>query len=247
MLMLNITETKMINRRKITKSALAMRNKDTEWVEGTLIKDARDDGDNWWELATDYGDICCEKVGIIPKKGMKVKFYGKGLGYTVRGLDINGHNIYYRTPKQAEKDHEKWCRELDKKNKNDFKKHKKVLDNDYKSLPEFFQKRIDKFRKNNHNFRWEYESYEMFCCMEAVKISRALKTPKDIKDWSKLSWEEQIKKVDIDEGHSGNTLSCSTALAYLYLSEHPEGIVNLPGALAPLVGSKKYGCVPSDC
>lgn len=49
----------------------------------------------------------------------------------------------------------------------------------------------------------------------------------------------------ISEGHSGNTFGMACRLAYLYLTE-PENVIKLHGALAPLVGSKEYGCVPRD-
>lgn len=45
------------------------------------------------------------------------------------------------------------------------------MDVDYENLPDAFKKRIDRFRANNPDFRFEFESYELFCCMEAVKIA----------------------------------------------------------------------------
>jgi len=154
--------------------------------------------------------------------------------------------MYYRTPQQAEEDHRKMCEKADKDKMKVFKKNKKKMDKDYDSLPDLFKKRIDKFRKNNPNFRWEYENYEMFCCKEALKIANVLKTADEIIKWKDLPWEEQKKRVDISDGHSGNTFGCAVNLACLYLSQCPENVVRQYGALAPLVGSKEYGCVPRD-
>jgi hypothetical protein len=230
---------------KITKKSLEIKKTDNEFYERILEGVSECDKDSWELRADNGGCICCVKNdGFIPKTGMTVRFYGKGFGHSVRGIDIDGHTMYYRTPEQAEEDYKEMCKQFDKDKKDSFKKDKKKLDKDYDSLPDLFKQRIDKFRKNNPNFRWEYESYEMFCCKEAVKIANALKTVDAVQKWKDLDWEEQRKLVDINDGHSGNTFSCSISLACLYLSQKPEDVVRQYGALAPLVGSKNYGCVP---
>jgi hypothetical protein len=59
-----------------------------------------------------------------------------------------------------------------------------------------------------------------------------------------LDWEAQKTIVpDLDDGHSGNTFGAALCLAHLYLTE-PEAVAGVMGALAPLVGSEEYGCVP---
>lgn len=40
---------------------------------------------------------------IVPKVGMVARFYGKGMGYTVRGLFIEGVKVFYRTEAEEEK------------------------------------------------------------------------------------------------------------------------------------------------
>lgn len=232
---------------KITKESLEIKKTDNEFYDNILKKVTEYDEDSWKLTVGDGAMISCIKNGsFIPKAGMTVRFYGKGFGYTVRGIEIDGHIMYYRTPAQEEERHKKWCEDQDKERKLAFKKNKKNLDKDYNNLPDLFKKRIDKFRKNNSDFRWKYEGYEMFCCKEAVKIASTLKTVENIQKWKDLTWEEQKKVVDIDDGHSGNTFSCSISLACLYLSKCPENVIRQYGALAPLVGSIDYGCVPRD-
>jgi hypothetical protein len=34
---------------------------------------------------------------VIPKGGMVARFYGKGIGFGVRGLFLDGHKVFYRT------------------------------------------------------------------------------------------------------------------------------------------------------
>lgn len=206
--------------------------------------------------------------GVKIKPGDVARFYGKGIGYTVRGLDINGVQCFYRTEKQQEAEHAKWVRNNEAEQKAKFKKNKASLDAKYQNLPEVFQRRIDKFRTNNPDFRWKYESYEMFCCEQAVIIATAIgkqlvdeamaqglplkkakkiiakRAPTALQKFSDMDWEKQKKLVpDLDDGHSGNTFGCSVRLAYFYVSEHTENIVKLHGALAPLVGSEEYGCI----
>ena len=166
---------------KITKESLEIKKTDNEFYDNILKKVTEYDEDSWKLTVGDGAMISCIKNGsFIPKAGMTVRFYGKGFGYTVRGIEIDGHIMYYRTPAQEEERHKKWCEDQDKERKLAFKKNKKNLDKDYNNLPDLFKKRIDKFRKNNSDFRWKYEGYEMFCCKEAVKIASTLKTVENI-------------------------------------------------------------------
>ena len=232
--------------KKITKESLKIKKTDIEFCEYKL-EDVKNCDSDTWELKFD-GSAClgCPKTNFVPEPGMTVRIYGKGFGYPVRGIEIDGHIMRYRTPKQAEEDHKKMCEKMDQDRIKSFKKNKKNMDKDYDNLPDLFKKRIDKFRNNNPNFRWAYENYEMFCCKEAVKIAKTLKTADEIIKWKDLPWEEQKKIVDISDGHSGNTMGCAINLACLYLSQYPEDVIKQYGAMAPLVGSKKYGCVPNN-
>jgi hypothetical protein len=149
-----------------------------------------------------------------------------------------------------------------------FRRGKTSLDEGYKKLPKIFKQRIDKYRRNNPNFRRKFERYEMFCCEQAVAIAKAVKKKvkreaiaKRIPLWSitsrkrlaalssfyKLSQAEQMKMVpELNDGQSQNMFESSVQLAYIYLSEYPERVVQAHGALAILVGSLEYGDVPKS-
>lgn len=205
---------------------------------------------------------------IIPKPGDIARFYGRGIGSVVRGLDINGVECFYHTEEQQAKEHAKWVRQYEADQKAEFEKNRVSLDEKYQKLPEIFKKRIDKFRTNNPDFRWKYESYEMFCCEQAVIIASVIgkrlfdeaateclsfdgikkaiidKAHTAFKEFHDMSWEKQKELVpDIADGHSGNTFGFSVTLAQFYVREQLDAIVSLYGALAPLVGSEEYGCV----
>lgn len=184
-----------------------------------------------------------KKHHIEPKVGMMARYYGKGIGRPVRGLMIGGRMVFYNTPQEQDEKQKQWCIDYENEQKQEFEKNKARLDAEYAALPDIFKRRIDKFRKNNPDFRWKYESYEMFICNEAVKIAKAFETTDTINSWKKLPYKEQIKSVPIAEGHSRNTFGMACYLACLYI-EYPEGVEKLYGALAPLVGSEEYGCIP---
>lgn len=183
-----------------------------------------------------------KESGVVPKVGDELRAYSKRDTF-MRGLVIAGQVVFYRTPEEQHQlnivDSAK--RILEKKAK--FEADKERLDRDYDSLPVCFKKRIDKFRFNNPDFRWEYESYEMSCCIDAVKIAKACKTPEAVKDFQKLSWPEQLVMVpDLYDGHSGNSFGMAVYLAYLYLTDE-QNVIKLHGSLSVLVGSKEYGDV----
>lgn len=232
-------------------------------VVGKVEKDYFTTSDGW-----SFGSAKSWHIKI--KAGDKARFYGKGFGMPIRGLDINGVQCFYRTERQEEEKHQLWVKNYEAKKRAEFEKNKASLDESYNNLPEIFQKRIDKFRTNNPEFRWEFESYEMFCCEQAVLIATAIgknlvdkavteglplqeakkviaeRAPIALKKFSDMSWKKEKKMVPgLSDGHSGNTFGCAVALAGLYMSESPENVEKLYGALAPLVGSEEYGCVPS--
>ena len=177
--------------------------------------------------------------GAIPKVGDLIVAQTSRTN-TIRGVILNGVQIFYKTDEQLEDEHKAWVEEYKRKQKEDFEKNRAQLDKDFDSLPQPFQDRITRFRENNPEFRVEGEGYEMFCCTEAVKMAETLKTSEEVEKFSKLDYNEQKKLVNFDDGHSGNTFGCAVKLAYWYLKEH--GLVSqMHAALSPLVGSEQSG------
>ena len=213
--------------------------------EDRRIKKVEGDRRRGWQISYDDGWAfwVSSESPIEPRVGMNARSYSRGVGCQVRGFFLDGVCLYYRTEDQQRQEHARWAREQDEKKKREFAFLRENLDLRYKLLPKVFQQRIDKFRRNNPDFRWEYESYEMFCCEEAVKIANYLETPERVDAFRKLDSRQQYLLVPLSDQHSGNTFGCACLLAYWYL-KNPDNIVKLYGALAPLVGSEEYGCVP---
>lgn len=226
---------------------------DGEWEEYQLDR-VRESADGY-ELGFDDG-LCfwCPRVeSVVPKVGDTIRLFGRGFGYTVRGLLVNGRVVFYRTEAEQEEENRRTVEESRRQRREEFEKNRAKLDADYDALPPIFQARVDKFRRNNPDFRWEYEDYEMFCCTQAVLLAQTLGSVEAIRAWDKINSAEHDPPYDYkaqvaavpgwSDEHSGNTHGMAVALACWYLTQ-PEAVERMHGALAPLVGSAEYGCVP---
>lgn len=181
-----------------------------------LITHVRDYGDQW-ELEVDNGwQFLVDKIeGHTPEVSHAIRFYGKGVGYAVRGVDIDYVTYYYRTPKQQEEAHQKYLAERDVESKASYSKNKDKYQEQYNSLPDILKKRIDRLITEKPDDRHYWEPYELFILTEATKIFNALKVPDVIEKFYDLSFDIQKKEVpDLDDGHSGYTFGCATRLAY---------------------------------
>lgn len=286
------------------------RREKLSWVEGSV---------GIVESVTPYEDggasISCKGFGFgirgsdygYPVEvGDRVLVWGE-TGRPIRGVDVSKpwsgdpdsglpsvpdwHEVFFKTEAEMEAEHRKMASDMQAQRLKEFEENKEKLDAQYESLPSCFQRRVDRFRRNNPDFRWEFEPYELFCCTEAVKMAdnatnavgegtdtaevddfwadeaKWLKAyPKmskdDIPEDSSVRWlfwasalnsaaydydyQRHERVLGISEGHSGNTFGCALRLASWWLQGNEEAIEKSHGALAPLVGSKAYGCVPRD-
>ena len=220
---------------------------DTEFSDNRIasVEGSRQDG---WTMTLDHGwSFWCPKDSPVePKVGMVQRQYGRGIGYPVRGLFLEGQCVFYRTEEEDRAKAKADIEAGEKKERESFENNREGIDARVAALPQIFQARLEKFRHNNPDFRWKFEGYELFCCEQAVVIATACGSPSEIQRFSKLDWDEQKKMVPgLDGGHSGNTFGCACQLAYQYLAT-PENVEKMHGALAPLVGSAEYGCVPKS-
>lgn len=214
--------------------------KDREYQDVTIAKVRKIA--SGYELRRDDGWILyVEDPGFKPSVG-PARFYGKGIGYPVRGVVIENRVVFYRTAVEEARKFKKEVEDRDKEKREVAEKDREKNNARIAALPEVFQRRIARFRAGNPDFWWDYQPYELFTCEEAVKIANALKTPEALTEFYKLPFEKQKEQVPgLDDGHSGNTFGCAMSLARWYLVK-PENVVLEHGALTPLVGCKDYGC-----
>ena len=196
-----------------------------EQYECCQIAEVTRKAEGWSLRFVDYVCLFCPGTSdqgepVRPEVGMTARLYGAGFG--VRGLYLNNQRVYYRTEAEEDQRHQDWCAEDKRRKREQFENNRVELDQKVASLPEIFQRRIQKFRANNPEFRYEYEPYEVFCCEQAVLFARKFSTPKRLEDFTKMIWEEQISYFNDEEkeafkSHSGNTFGMSARLAYHYL------------------------------
>ena len=63
-----------------------------------------------------------ENTPIKPKVGMVARYYGKGFGFSVRGLFVDGVEFWYRTKEEEDQKHKEWCENRIKDKKKRLKK-----------------------------------------------------------------------------------------------------------------------------
>jgi len=216
--------------------------KQKDYKETNIITEVSNSEDGY---GISQDGMCCflkKEYGVKPTVGDKLTIHTKNGAFgTIRGMDLNGKKIFWKTDEDLEKERTEWLRKNEEEKQQRFKDSVAEMDKQYNDLPKCFQERIDKFRRNNDRFRIDYESYELFCCEQAVLIANACKTPKEVRIFKEKIWDEQVEQVKgLDDGHSGNTFGASCSMAYWYL-EQAENVVKVRGSLSSLVGSKEYG------
>lgn len=213
-----------------------------DYKETRILTEVTENEDNFTISFSGMGTILKKKYGAIPKKGDSMTVYTKGGSFgTIRGMDLNGEKVFYKTDEELEAYRLKWKAYYEAEKLKAFTENEEEMNAQYEALPKVFKERINRFRENNSAFRVDYESYELFCCEQAILIASNCKTPIEIQKFSKKGWDDQFKQVPtLSKDHSGNTFGVACNLAYWYL-ENSENVKKIHGSLSTLVGSDEYG------
>jgi hypothetical protein len=109
-----------------------------------------------------------------PQPGDRVRMWpAPNWGSRIRGVALRGIVVHYRTEAEDRQRLEDESAERDAKKRAEYEATGKAEQQArYEQLPEAFRQRIDKYRGNNPNFGWTFESYELFCCEQAVVFAR---------------------------------------------------------------------------
>lgn len=222
---------------------------DTEY-EDQPIAEVRCEGDGKYSVKRADGWSIGWQCDFEPKVGDNARYFGRGVGYTVRGivyLPLDGSPaqvVRYQTDAEDRAERDRLMGEDQERRERDFLATQTDTDRRIDALPTIFRERMLKFQRDGgHDYRRDYEGYELFCVEQAVVIADALQTPEAIDHFHRLnSWAEQKEAVPgLDGGHSGNTFGCACSLAKAYVT-NPEFVTKMHGALTPLVGCEEYGC-----
>lgn len=206
------------------------------------LAEVNDWGDRGWELKFEDGWCLSAPNGpITPEPGMSVRLYGRGIGYSVRGIFIDGHEFRYLTEQREREERQRRIAEKERADQARLEAEVAGRDARWAALPEVYQQRKARFETNNPTWRRDFEEYELFVCEQAHLIASALGTREAIAEFAKADWDEQKRRLPgLDGGHSGNTFGAACQLAAFEVGM-PEGVVRQHGALSPLVGSRAYG------
>jgi hypothetical protein len=218
---------------------------DDNWEEKEITEVQQDGELGFFLQMGDTGFYVKAAYPRLPQVGNLARFYTVRIS-TIRGLFINGEQFFYRTVEEqnAYDDAERENMRQEKIRK--FEENRADHDIRIAALPKVFQKRLLRFQNGNPEFRPMFESYELMVCEQAVLIASHFKTQEELQEWEKLDYAgRKVVVPELDEYHSGNSMGCSTVLAFHYLG-NPENVIYEHGALVPLVGCVNYGCTHGD-
>jgi hypothetical protein len=185
-------------------------------------------------------DLCQQ----APTAGETARFYGRGIGYPVRGIVIEGRVYRYQTEEEEKQAHTTWVADRAREKHEALERDRAERDRRIAALPEAFRARFARFHAvGGDDWRADFEPYELFTCEEAVTIHAALETRKAIAGFSRATVHHQKELVPALKygDHSGNTFGQACQLAAL-MADGGENIAKMHGALCPLVGCQAYGC-----
>jgi hypothetical protein len=92
-------------------------------------------------------------------------------GSFVLGMDLRGERLWLQSERETNAEQLLRSARYRREKHETFLRQRDDLDAQYEALPVVFKARIDRRRANNPDFREEFESYELFCCTEAVKLA----------------------------------------------------------------------------
>lgn len=208
-----------------------------------VIEDAHD-----WTISKEslrFGLPAAEGIEP-PAAGDRVRFWpAPTWGTRIRGAALRGVVVFYRTPEEQDEMERGELAELQEREQAEFEEEKDDLDRRFDALPEPFRRRIEHRRERNPDFRWKHESYELFCCEEAIKIAAVAREAEESAAWLREWWQSpaaaQAAAIpNLDPQHSGNTFSVAAHLALAWLRDD-DAVVRSPGAQAGLYGLVAYG------
>lgn len=217
---------------------------DPQYTEHKLTEVAA--GAEGWTLSFDGFGIFCpkDKCEQSPVVGEAARLYGKGLGYSVRGIIIEGRVYSYLTEEQDAERHANWVAE--RKRSRQALEQSERADRDARrdALPEALRHRLLRFEIRNPEWRSEFEPYELFVCEEAARLAAHFGSDVEaLRVFVSGTQSEQaagIPALKLGE-HSGNTWGMAVELAKRLMVD-PKLVQGAHGALCALVGCSEYGC-----
>lgn len=216
---------------------------DTQYTEHKLTEVQQ--GKDWWFLGLDGVHLSCpnDQCEQAPAIGETARLYGKGLGYPVRGIIIDGRVYSYRTEAEESQRHADWVLGEKRKKQELLEAERGERDARRLALPAVFQERLAGYEKLKPDWRAEFEPYELSVCEDAARIAAHFGSDLEaLERFREQPWKEQSALIPgLFDGHSGNSWGAALGLAGRYMRD-PALVKGAHGALCGLVGCVEYGC-----
>lgn len=181
-----------------------MKTQDTDFEDVKIVE--VQPTENGFQLKREDGwSFFMSECGITPKSGDIARFYGKGIGFNVRGLDINGQECFYRTPEE------------DEAKQNDELYGKDALD-----MLARWDARKSIFTVEMGGLGPGYEQAIQILVMELIRDEGSKPIPEDEKGWR--NWgEATVHRLDKKcGGFSGAQVGAAKNLAARFIKVGPQ-------------------------
>jgi hypothetical protein len=224
---------------------LAVAKLDTQY-EDTAVEICRYLTDGW-DVRFEDGWSLFVKNSLgethTPGPGDVLRKFGRGIGYTVRGVGLvkDGELVglyHYQTAAEEEAARALFRADEAARKRREWEEGKDAFAARVKALPDAFRQRIEFFMRRQ-DWGPEFGGYELFSCEEAVKIAAHVGHEDKIHAFHDDQADQ--KRCGISDDHSGNTFGTACTLAAAFLRD-PALVPKMHGALCPLVGCQDYGC-----
>ncbi len=184
---------------------------------------------------------------FTPQPGQTARFYGRGVGYTVRGLVIDGHVFFYESVAEH---HARQVREQQARLEAErvaYDQNAEPREARIQALPEPFRRRVRGFVRRAPATAWRHQDHEIVICQAAAAIHAACPTLDAVQAFVTLQIPEMLERVPLlnDLGLSGNGFDAAVRLARYATGEGTNSPVLIERdhhALCPLFGCQQVGC-----
>ncbi len=156
-----------------------------------------------WVVTGDCGCLIIPKYSDVPKVGDQITYYGKGFGYPVRGVVINGIEVYYNTSEEYERQREQEIADSKRNRRLEYADAKDGNTARINALPGPLQKRLFQFRKRSDDFGPEFEGYELAIAEMSTQVALACErhaagqSEQWFETFRKAEWSEQASVFGI--------------------------------------------------
>lgn len=190
------------------------------------IKKVKPEGNGWYEIVMPDG--CSIGVGDlpegcpVPQAGDVLTLWGEnpiGLGNMHRGKAINGVVISYQTEAERRAEWARWQRERDTRRRAEYEAKKDDIHRRIDALPEPFLSRMRYFQRKHEPEWWEAEESELFCCEQALTLTRCFSTVGELDAFKAMPYKDQNAACPgLSDQHSGSTFGWTVAMARAVLN-----------------------------